>query len=139
VLFATVVLSVAPASAFTSTATAQTIWGSFDGSRINYGAGPLTGSAHNTLRSIIEANDGDIGLPTASLTAEYLSGVDVFYTFLLSTSTGTLSGPEQTALQNWIADGGTLIVTADIFPLAAYESFTAAYGVTCSLERPRVP
>ena len=119
VLFATVLLSVAPASAFTRTATAQINWGSFDGSRINYAAGQLTGSAHNTLRSIIEANDGDIVLPTASLTAEYLSGVDVFYTSLLSTSTGTLSGPEQTALQNWIADGGTLIVTADIFPLAA--------------------
>ena len=34
------------------------------------------------------------------------------------------------ALQNWIGGGGTLIVTADIFPLAAYESFTSAYGIT---------
>ena len=105
-------------------------WGSFDASRINYPAGPLTGSAHTTLQGIITSNGGTIAAPTPTLTAAYLSGVDVFYTSLLDQSTGALSGAEQTALQNWIAGGGTLIVTADIFPLAAYESFTSFYGVT---------
>lgn len=108
----------------------QCVWGSFDASRINYSAGPLTGSAHSTLRTIIMANGGTIGPATPVLDAAYLSQVDVFYTSLLSTSTGVLSAAEQTALHNWIAGGGTLIVTADIFPLPAYESFTAFYGVT---------
>lgn len=106
------------------------VWGSFDVSRINYASGTLTGSGHTTLQSIITGNGGTLAAPTPTLTDAYLAGVDVFYTSLLSTSTGTLSAAEQTALHNWIAAGGTLIVTADIFPLAAYESFTAFYGVT---------
>jgi hypothetical protein len=89
-----------------------------------------TGSEHDLLRAIIGANDGTVAAMTSTLTAAYLSGIDVFYTSLLNTTTGTLSGAEQTALANWIAAGGTLIVTADIFPLAAYESFTSVYGVT---------
>ena len=68
--------------------------------------------------------------PTPTLTDAYLSSVDVFYTSLLDQFSGALSGAEQTSLQNWIGNGGTLIVTADIFPLAAYESFTSHYGVT---------
>ncbi len=82
------------------------------------------------MRGIIQSNGGVIAAATPTLTAAYLSGVDVFYTSLLNTSTGTLSAAEQVALQNWISTGGTLIVTADIFPLAAYESFTSFYGVT---------
>jgi hypothetical protein len=55
----------------------------------------------------------------------------VFYTSLLNNGTGTLSGAEQTALQDWVADGGTLIVTADygIAP-SVWDSVTAVYGVT---------
>ncbi len=105
-------------------------WGSFDATRINYSSGPLTGGAHTALVGIIVANGGTVISPTPVLDATYLGGVNVFYTSLLSTSTGALSGAEQTALQNWITGGGTLIVTGDIFPLAAYESFTAFYGVT---------
>jgi len=33
-------------------------------------------------------------------------------------------------LGGWVNGGGTLIVTADIFPLAAYESFTSPFGIT---------
>ncbi|MDP6719931.1 MAG: S8 family serine peptidase, partial [Pirellulaceae bacterium] len=107
------------------------VWGSFNASRINYSGGVLSnGSAHDVLRSVISGEGDTIASSTSQLTASYLSGVDVFYTSLLNTSTGTLSGAEQTALQDWVAAGGTLIVTADIFPLGAYESFTAAYGVT---------
>lgn len=110
---------------------AQAVWGSFDASRINYSGGVLnTGGEHSTLRNIIQANNGTLGPDTGTLTAAYLATVDVFYTSLLSTSTGVLSAAEQTALQDWITDGGTLIVTADIFPLPAYESFTSFYGVT---------
>ena len=109
---------------------AECIWGSFDTSRINYSAGTLTGSAHTTLQSIITGNGGTIAAPTSTLTDAYLSGVDVFYTSLLNVGTGELSAAEQTALHTWIANGGTLIVTGDIFPLNAYESFTAFYGVT---------
>lgn len=105
-------------------------WGSFDDSRINYPGGTLTGSAHTTLAGIIEANSGVLEDPTSLLTENYLNGVDVFYTSLLSNSTGALSSAEQTALYDWISGGGTLIVTGDIFPLNAYESFTSNYGVT---------
>jgi hypothetical protein len=109
---------------------APAVWGSFDSSRINYSGGPLTGSEHSLLRSIITANQGAIAAPTPTLTTAYLSGINVFYTSLLSTSTGTISASEQSALHAWVAAGGTLVVTADIFPLPAYESFTAFYGVT---------
>ena len=105
-------------------------WGSFDASRINYGDGPLTGAAHTTLSTIITANGGTIAPATPALTAAYLGSVNVFYTSLLSTTTGALSAAEQAALQAWINAGGTLIVTGDIFPLPAYESFTQVYGVT---------
>lgn len=120
------------ALALAGSASGQTncVWGSFDASRINYGGGELNGSAHTTLRSIINANMGTVAAGTSTLTATYLSGVDVFYTSLLNTGTGALSVAEQGALQGWIAGGGTLIVTADIFPLPAYESFTSFYGIT---------
>ena len=111
-------------------AVASVRWGSFDGSRINYSGGPLSGSAHSTLRGIIQANDGIIAPATSSLTPGYLDDVDVFYTSLLDRSTGHLSSAEQAALQGWIASGGTLIVSADYLSLAAYESFTSPYGVT---------
>ncbi|OPL19867.1 MAG: hypothetical protein AVO35_02525 [Candidatus Aegiribacteria sp. MLS_C] len=106
------------------------VWGSFDATRINYAEGTLDGSAHTVLVGIIQANGGTIASSTSTLNETYLGGVDVFYTSLLNTSTGTLSPAEQTALQSWIASGGVLIVTGDIFPLAAYESFTSFYGVT---------
>lgn len=111
-------------------AAADCRWGSFDATRINYAGGPLTGSEHSTLRTIITTNGGTVVPSTPALTAAYLGGVEVFYTSLLSTATGTLSAAEQAALQAWINAGGTLIVTGDIFPLPAYESFTAVYGVT---------
>jgi len=110
--------------------TSQCVWGSFDASRINYASGPLTGGSNSTLQTIVTTNGGTLAAPTPLLTPAYLAGVTVFYTSLLSTSTGTLSAAEQAALQGWIASGGTLIVTGDIFPLPAYESFTAAYNIT---------
>jgi hypothetical protein len=113
-----------------SAAAQQCVWGSFDASRINYPGGPLTGTEHSTLRGIITGAGGTIGAATPTLTAAYLAGVDVFYTSLLSTSTGVLSAAEQTALQAWVNAGGTLIVTGDIFPIPAYDSFTGVYGVT---------
>ena len=111
---------------------ASVTWGSFDASRINYSAGALTGSDHSILRAIIQSNDGDgiIGAVTPTLTDTYLGGVDVFYTSLLSQTAPILSTAEKAALQNWVGAGGTLIVTADMSPLPAYEAFTSVYGVT---------
>ncbi len=106
------------------------VWGSFDGSRINYAGGELTGSAHTVLQGIITTNGGTLAPGTPTLTPAYLSGVNVFYTSLLSTSTGALSAAEQSALFSWVQAGGTLIVTADIFPLAAYATFTTPFAVT---------
>lgn len=110
-------------------ASAQCVWGSFDGSRINYAIGPLNGDAHSNLRTIITTNGGSVAPGTPTLTDAYLSTVDVFYTSLLSNANGALSPAEQTSLQNWVAGGGTLIVTADNIP-GAYETFTSAYGVS---------
>ncbi|MFG0317943.1 MAG: DUF4350 domain-containing protein [Planctomycetota bacterium JB042] len=108
----------------------QCVWGSFDASRVNYAGGELVTGNHSTLRSIVTQAGGVLAPSTPTLTSSYLAGVDVFYTSLLSNSTGALSPAEQTALIGWVQGGGTLIVTGDIFPLAAYDSFTAPFGVT---------
>ncbi|MCA8958367.1 MAG: hypothetical protein KDC87_19975 [Planctomycetes bacterium] len=111
---------------------AQCVWGSFDSTRINYSGGELTGSAHSTLRGLIATNGGVVGNATATLTSTYLAGVSVFYTSLLRSSggAGTLTAPEQTALQNWVNAGGVLVVTGDNSPLPAYDSFTSWLGYT---------
>jgi hypothetical protein len=112
-------------------ASTQCVWGSFDSTRINYAGGVLTnGASHVNLRNIITGNGGTLAPATATLTPQYLATVNVFYTSLLSTATGVLSAAEQAALQAWVTSGGTLIVTGDIFPLPAYESFTSWLGVT---------
>ncbi len=117
-------------------------WGSFDSSRIAYSTGSLMGPVHGDLRAIIEANGDTVEAPTDVLTPEYLADIDVFYTGMLSDGTGpsagdlgTLSLDERAALQDWISDGGTLIITPDSngfdgpWPMV-YESWTADYGVT---------
>ncbi len=107
------------------------VWGSFDGTRINYAGGVLsTGVDHEDLRGVIMAAGDTLAMGTPQLDAAYLSGVDVFYTSLPANAAPPLSPAEQTDLQNWIAGGGTLIVTADANPLATFESFTQFYGVT---------
>ena len=100
---------------------ADCVWGSFDGTRVNYAAGVLSsGSGHTTLRGYIMANGDTVAAGTPTLTAAYLDTVDIFYTSLLNQQTGNLSGAEQTALQAWVAAGGTLIVSADIYQLPGY-------------------
>ncbi|MEZ6234233.1 MAG: DUF4350 domain-containing protein [Phycisphaerales bacterium] len=108
-----------------------TVWGCFDATRVNYAGGVLNGGAsHTTLAGLVAAEGGVLAAPTALLTPSYLSGIDVFYTSLLTNNNVPLSGAEQTALQNWLAGGGTLIVTADVFNLPGYQSFTSFAGVT---------
>lgn len=116
-------------------------WGSFDGSRMAYSTGSLTASNHTDLRDVITANGDTVETATSTLTAEYLMTVDVFYTAMLSDGTGptagdlgTLSADEAMALADWIAQGGTLIVTADSNGFGGpwegvYDSFTGPYGV----------
>ncbi|MCH9680313.1 MAG: hypothetical protein K0V04_02680 [Deltaproteobacteria bacterium] len=116
-------------------------WGSFDETRIAYSTGALTGDAHSELRALIMENNDEVAAPTGELTAEYLAGVDVFYTAMLSDGTGptagelgTLSLTEQMALQDWIASGGTLVVNPDSngfggpWP-AVYDTVASDYGV----------
>jgi len=110
------------------------VWGSFDVSRINYADGCLNCMNKTMLVELIEANGDIVAMGTPELTSEYLDLVDVFYTSMLSSNTGDLSAGEQTALQEWIAGGGTLIVTAEFVTSLgigpAYETFTSTYGVT---------
>ncbi|MFG0317944.1 MAG: hypothetical protein ACF8XB_11770, partial [Planctomycetota bacterium JB042] len=108
----------------------QCSWGSFDAARVNDAGGVLTTGAYGTLRSLIANEGGTLAPATPTLTPSYLAGVDVFFTSLLNNSTGALSPAEQAALVAWVEGGGTLVVTGDISPLAAYDSFTAPFGVT---------
>ncbi|MDP7022801.1 MAG: hypothetical protein QGH42_00935 [Kiritimatiellia bacterium] len=112
------------------TLAAACVWGGFDATRVNYPGGVLYDGDHSILRGYITGQGGSVALPTPELTPAYLDQIDVFYTSLLSQDTGVLSAPEQTALQAWVANGGTLIVTGDIYTLDGYESFTSHWGVT---------
>ena len=128
--------------AFGSSLAQATVWGSFEPSRMAYATGALQGAVHSTFRGLIEDHGDEVATGTDLLTPEYLAGVDVFYTAMLSDGTGptagalgTLSLDERAALQEWIAAGGTLIVTPDSngfdgpFPIV-YDSWLADYGVT---------
>ncbi len=127
---------------FGSTSAHAATWGSFDATRIAYATGALTGDVHSELRNEVEANGDEVGAPTGTLTAEYLAGVDVFYTGMLSDGTGpsagnlgTLSPDEQAALDGWIVAGGTLVITVDSNGFdgpfdTVYDSWLGAYGVT---------
>jgi hypothetical protein len=107
------------------------VWGCFDATRINYAGGVLNGGANHTgMAGIITASNATLAAPTGVLSAAYLSGVDVFYTSLLTNNGIPLSPQEQADLQAWFGGGGTLIVTADIFNLPGYDSFTSFLGVT---------
>ena len=94
-----------------------------------FGWRSLHGRIARRLANVITSNGGTVLPSTSTLSNAYLSKCDVFYTSLLN-SNGTLSASEQNRLQTWIAGGGTLVVTGDIFPLPSYESFTSFYGVT---------
>jgi len=133
---ATAFVSLAPSSASAAD------WGSYSPARMAYSAGALSGTAHDDLRTAIEAAGDTIAAPTETLTAGYLDGVDVFYTGMLSGGTGasagelgTLSNSESDALESWIAAGGTLIVTVDSTGLpgdmfaTVYESWGALFGM----------
>lgn len=107
------------------------VWGSFDTTRINYAGGVVNGGAeHTILAGMITGSGATLAPGTPVLDAAYLSGVDVFYTSLLRTTTQLLSAQEQTDLQAWFNAGGTLIVTAENTPGAGYDTFTSFLGVS---------
>ena len=110
--------------------TAQTVWGGFDNSRVVTNPAVFkTGIWNAPFRDVISAQGGQFADPTPELTAQWLEGVDVFYTSQLHADTGALSSAEKLALADWVAAGGTLIVTADVSAPAGYQTFTSAYGV----------
>ena len=123
-----------------ATDAAAASWGSFDQTRMAYQTGTLDGDAHDELRMVIAANGDTVAATTALLTSDYLDTVDVFYTGMLSDGTGptagnlgTLSLAEQGALQDWIAAGGTLVITPDSNGFAGpfdlvYDSWLSDYG-----------
>lgn len=118
-------------------------WGSFDGSRMAYMAGALTGSAHSQLRTVIETEGDTVAAGTPTLTTEYLDTVDVFYTAMLYAGTGGASGDtlgslsveEAAALDAWVSAGGTLIMTVDSTGLKGddfatiYDTWGTPYGI----------
>jgi len=124
-----------------SAASAAT-WGGFDASRTAYATGALTGDANSQFHDLITDNGDDVAAGTGEITAEYLDGIDVFYTSMVSDGTGPTAGAlgslsldERDALADWIADGGTLIVAPDSNgfdgPWAmVYDTYTSQLGVT---------
>lgn len=128
-----VALSVAAVTMLVSTSASAAVWGSFDATRINYETGCLTCTNNALLVTSIEANGDTVAMPTEALTEEYLDLIDVFYTSMLAENTGELSAAEQTALMAWVAEGGTLIITAEFVVgtdiADAYSSFSSSYGV----------
>lgn len=129
----------AVAGAFGGTAFADgLVWGGWDSSRTNWPGGVFfDGSELSEFRAIIAAA-GDTVVPgTSTLNASYLAGIDVFYTSLHKAGT-PLSSAEQTALQDWIADGGILVLAADYLDPSLAEGYTAAYGVSGYLDRKSV-
>lgn len=113
---------------FATSANALVI-GSFDQPRINYFGGEFETGNYTSIRSELAAR-GDTISTITNLTSTSLSGVDVFYTSLLNTSTGILSASEQTSLVDWVSGGGTLFAAGDIsswFP--AYNSFLNPFGL----------
>jgi cysteine-rich repeat protein len=128
-------LAAIPLALLTPAIAHAAVWGGFDTSRVNYTEATLaTGTVHASLRALILANGDTIAPATGTLTEPYLAGVDVFYTSLLANGGPVLSGAEQAALQGFVADGGTLIVTSGFLSLPFYESFTASFGVTGWME-----
>ncbi len=117
------------ASVLGASASAQScVWGSFDTTRLLNSHSLLIGPLTGYLRAEIAEHGGVVGPITPTLTPEYLSTVDVFFTSRLADG-ADLSSSEQAALQAWLAGGGTLFVSVGTFGHAAYESFTQPYGV----------
>lgn len=118
---------------FASKADALTI-GSFDSSRINYSGGVFETGLYSTIREQLLIR-GDTIQTINTLTSGSLSGVDVFYTSLLQsfTDSGNLSSLEQTALVNWVFNGGTLFSAGDTLGFQnPYNTFLNPFGITIS-------
>jgi hypothetical protein len=89
------------------------VWGSFNASRVLSGRSLLS-SVHDGMRERIELAGGSFAVPANTVTEAYLAGVDVFYTGPVADGIGDVSNEEQQALSNWVAAGGSLIITVDI-------------------------
>lgn len=109
---------------------AQCVWGSFDGTRINYTEGVFTtGTDHAKLRALVTGNKASLATATPTITASYLSKIQVFYTSLLHDTMGTPTKAEMTLLQGWVKAGGTLIVSGDVIGLKGYQAMTGWLGM----------
>ncbi len=119
---------------FSVSANAGIVVGSFDSSRINYAGGAFETGFYSVLRNDL-ANRGDSIQTISSITASNLQGVDVFYTSLLSTSTGGLSVSEQSALVAWVNGGGTLFTAGDVLNWqAVFNTFLNPFGINMSTD-----
>ncbi len=115
------------------------VWGGFDTTRVNYPDGVLSGAAHDDLRTVILAAGDSVGALTGTINANYLASIDVFYTSLLTNNNVPLTAAEQTALSTWVQGGGVLVISADIFNKAGYDSFGAFVGVGSFADAPDGP
>ena len=115
------------AALITSTASAANTWGSLDSSRLQSASDEFTTSSnHSGFRGKITGAGDTIAAPTSSITAAYLSGVDVFFTSMMSAAP---SGTELTDLSAWVSGGGICIVTCNDTNRTQTVSTFAQFGI----------
>ncbi|RLJ51641.1 putative secreted protein [Litoreibacter meonggei] len=115
----------------TAGANAVTV-GSFDSTRVLAKRVLNTGADRDALRGAIADDGHTLANTTDVLTTGYLNGLDVFYTSVLGfgSSSSVLSAAEQSALVNWVSDGGILLSTGEQpFFRASYESLLNPFGI----------
>ncbi|WP_298921778.1 VPLPA-CTERM sorting domain-containing protein [uncultured Roseobacter sp.] len=106
--------------------------GSFDDTRVLERRVLNTGADRDVLRNAIADEGHTLADTTDVLTAEYLNGLDVFYTSVLAFGSGSpiLSSTEQDALISWVSGGGILLSTGEIpFFRASYEAVLNPFGI----------
>ncbi len=106
--------------------------GSFDSTRVLERRVLNTGADRDVVRAAIASDGHTVANTTGVLTENYLDGLDVFYTSVLGfgSSSSVLSTAEQSALVDWVSDGGILLSTGEQpFFRASYESVLNPFGI----------
>lgn len=125
-------IGIALVSGTASQAGAEIVVGTFDASRAGL-TNVATGPAATQMRASLAANFPDASFATApTLTGGFLSGVDVLVLTPFNGGTGItpLSAAEQTAMLNFVMNGGRALLLADGLQLSAAQSLITPFGMT---------
>lgn len=107
--------------------------GSFDATR-TYLSYQLTGANYSVLRTSIEGAGHTVAAATGTITAAYLSGIDVFFSGLFENdgnAGGMATAPEIAALQSFVSAGGIAILLGENSGFVNnVNSWLSPFGVT---------